>query len=145
MSNNIIHKCFECNNTNNIVYHHVVPESLGGKNTIPLCQLCHDKVHHVNKPRNISLSNLTKLGLQKRKQQGFKLGNPNLNEVRKKALQVRKTNAKDFKMRIRPIALQMIANGCNASQVANNLNQLGIKTVRNELWKSTNISYLVNS
>ena len=145
MSSNIIHKCFECNNTNNIVYHHVVPESLGGKNTIPLCQLCHDKVHHVNKPRNISLSNLTKLGLQKRKQQGFKLGNPNLNEARKKAVQVRKTNAKDFKMRIRPIALRMISDGCNASQVANNLNQLGIKTVRNELWKSTNISYLVNS
>jgi len=145
MSSNIIHKCFECNNTNNIVYHHVVPESLGGKNTIPLCQLCHDKVHHINKPRNISLSNLTKLGLQKRKQQGFKLGNPNLNEARKKAVQVCKNNAKDFKMRIRPIALQMIADGCNASQVANNLNQLGIKTVRNELWKSTNISYLVNS
>jgi DNA invertase Pin-like site-specific DNA recombinase len=122
-----------------------VPESLGGKNTIPLCQLCHDKVHHVNKPRNISLSNLTKLGLQKRKQQGFKLGNPNLKESRQKSIQVRKCNAKDFKMRIRPIALQMIADGCNASQVANNLNQLGIKTVRNELWKSTNISYLVNS
>ena len=145
MSNNIIHKCFECNNTNNIVYHHVVPESLKGKNTIPLCQLCHDKVHHINKPRNISLSNLTKLGLQKRKQQGFKLGNPNLKEARQNSLKVRKTNAKDFKMRIRPIALQMIADGCNASQVANNLNQLGIKTVRNELWKSTNISYLVNS
>jgi hypothetical protein len=28
--------------------------------------------------------------------------------------------------------------------VATNLNQLGIKTIRNNQWKSTNISYLLN-
>lgn len=144
MSNNIIHKCFECNNTNNIVHHHVVPQSLGGLNTIPLCQLCHDKVHHINKPRNISLSNLTKLGLQKRKQQGFKLGNPNLKEARQNSVKVRKCNANAFKMRIRPIALRMVSEGSNAAEVATKLNQLGIKTIRNAQWKSTNISYLLN-
>ena len=144
MSNNIIHKCFECNNTNNIVHHHVVPQSLGGLNTIPLCQLCHDKVHHINKPRNISLSNLTKLGLQKAKQRGVILGGPNLKEARKNSAKVRNCNAKDFKMRIRPIALRMVADGCSADEVATKLNQLGIKTIRNQLWKSTNISYLLN-
>lgn len=37
-------QCFECGSeaTQN---HHVVPHCLGGKNTIPLCDACHDKVH----------------------------------------------------------------------------------------------------
>tara|TARA_Y100001938_G_scaffold131676_1_gene189066 strand:- start:1137 stop:1589 length:453 start_codon:yes stop_codon:yes gene_type:complete len=38
-------KCFECGTIENIQYHHVVPKSKGGKNTIPLCQSCHSKVH----------------------------------------------------------------------------------------------------
>jgi DNA invertase Pin-like site-specific DNA recombinase len=90
------------------------------------------------------ISTRTKDALAVLKANGKVLGNPNLNEVRKKALQVRKYNANAFKMRIRPIALRMVADGCNATQVANNLNLLGIKTIRNNQWKSTNISYLLN-
>ena len=40
--------CFECGVTKKstlIHYHHVVPYSKGGKNAIPLCVDCHDKVH----------------------------------------------------------------------------------------------------
>ena len=37
--------CFECGSDENIHNHHVVPKIKGGTKTIPLCQLCHTKVH----------------------------------------------------------------------------------------------------
>jgi hypothetical protein len=36
--------CFECGRPA-IVDHHVVPESKGGTKTVPLCDLCHAKIH----------------------------------------------------------------------------------------------------
>ena len=90
------------------------------------------------------ISTRTKDALAVLKANGKVLGGPNLKEARQNSIQVRKCNANDFKMRIRPIALRMVADGCNATQVANNLNLLGIKTIRNNQWKSTNISYLLN-
>jgi hypothetical protein len=38
-------QCFECGTTENLHHHHVVPRSLGGTKTIPLCGLCHGLVH----------------------------------------------------------------------------------------------------
>jgi ribosome-binding protein aMBF1 (putative translation factor) len=40
--------CFECGANSNIHQHHVVPKTLGGKKTIPLCGACHGKVHNKN-------------------------------------------------------------------------------------------------
>ena len=37
--------CFECESTEEIHLHHVVPRSLGGTRTIPLCGRCHSLVH----------------------------------------------------------------------------------------------------
>jgi hypothetical protein len=37
--------CFECGTGEYIQQHHVVPRSLGGTKTIPLCDSCHAKVH----------------------------------------------------------------------------------------------------
>ena len=90
------------------------------------------------------ISTRTKDALAVLKTNGKVLGNPNLKESRQNSLKVSKCNANAFKMRIRPIALRMVADGCSAAEVAKNLNDLGIKTVRNQLWKSTNISYLLN-
>jgi DNA invertase Pin-like site-specific DNA recombinase len=90
------------------------------------------------------ISTRTKDALQVLKANGKVLGNPKLKEVRQKSIQVRKNNATAFKMRIRPIALRMVADGCSAAEVAKNLNDLGIKTIRNQQWKSTNVSYLLN-
>jgi hypothetical protein len=36
--------CFECGNPAHCE-HHVVPKSLGGTKTVPLCVVCHGKVH----------------------------------------------------------------------------------------------------
>ena len=50
-------KCFECDTTENIEYHHVVPRVLGGTRTIPLCSACHSKVHS---RKEMNTSKLTK-------------------------------------------------------------------------------------
>ena len=90
------------------------------------------------------ISTRTKDALAVLKANGKVLGGPNLKEARQNSVKVRKCNANAFKMRIRPIALRMVSEGSNAAEVATKLNQLGIKTIRNNQWKSTNISYLLN-
>ena len=126
---NTIPKCFECNNTNNIVYHHVIPESLGGKNIIPLCQLCHDKVHQLSNPRNISISQLTKQGLQRAKQRGVKLGGPNPTQS-VKSMNMGASKAKqNFRIKMIPIINQLKTNGFNTLQsIANYLNNNNVLT-----------------
>ena len=90
------------------------------------------------------ISTRTKDALAVLKANGKVLGGPNLKEARQNSVKVRKCNANAFKMRVRPIALRMVSEGSNAAEVATKLNQLGIKTIRNNQWKSTNISYLLN-
>jgi 5-methylcytosine-specific restriction endonuclease McrA len=58
-------KCFECGNsaTEN---HHVIPKSLGGTKTVPLCSSCHMKVHGLDGTRRAeSHVENTKRGLDK--------------------------------------------------------------------------------
>lgn len=64
-------KCFECENEASHE-HHVVPQSLGGTKTVPLCSGCHPKAHWVNGAWPIS--ELTKRGLRKRKSAGLATG-----------------------------------------------------------------------
>tara|TARA_B100000287_G_scaffold371124_1_gene368980 strand:+ start:158 stop:940 length:783 start_codon:yes stop_codon:yes gene_type:complete len=61
-------KCFECDSDKNIVHHHVVPKSLGGTKTIPLCEDCHGLVHNKN------LTHMNELRLKKQRkiaEEGF--------------------------------------------------------------------------
>ena len=126
--------CFDCNSTAHIVYHHVVPQSLGGKNTIPLCQPCHDKVHNI-KPRNISISNLTKQGLLNAKQRGVKLGGPNPT-ISVKAMNLGASKKKqNFKNKMIPIFTQLKHNGYSTLQsIADYLNNNNIPTRTGKLW-----------
>jgi DNA-binding NarL/FixJ family response regulator len=39
--------CFECGKTAKHE-HHVIPKSLGGNKTVPLCEDCHSKVHETD-------------------------------------------------------------------------------------------------
>jgi len=63
--------CFECGGTA-AHDHHVVPRSLGGTKTVPLCEGCHGKVHGTN----MKTSALSRLGLARAKAAGVKLGAP---------------------------------------------------------------------
>lgn len=59
--------CFECGGNNQIHYHHVVPEIKGGTQTIPLCIICHGKVHGKN---FLKQSELIKIGIERAKSEG---------------------------------------------------------------------------
>jgi uncharacterized protein YerC len=69
--------CFECGGTEHIHQHHIIPKSLGGTKTIPLCNDCHGKAHGkttgVHKNPN-EWKRLIKLGREKWIANGGKLG-----------------------------------------------------------------------
>jgi hypothetical protein len=59
-------KCFECDKQDtDIHYHHVVPHVLGGTKTIPLCVVCHGKVHNKN---FLTMTELQKRGIERARQ-----------------------------------------------------------------------------
>jgi hypothetical protein len=64
-------KCYECNSMSEIHYHHIVPYSFGGRKTIPLCEICHGKVHNRNFTEH---SNLIKEKLKQKRKEGVILG-----------------------------------------------------------------------
>ena len=64
------YKCFECGTAECIQHHHVVPRSAGGTKTIPLCSICHGKVHGIKRDNQINVSELTKEGIRKAKERG---------------------------------------------------------------------------
>jgi hypothetical protein len=59
--------CYECGSTEDIQYHHIIPESKGGGMTIPLCIICHGKVHDVD---FVKMKKLQKEGIERAKQNG---------------------------------------------------------------------------
>ena len=67
-------KCFECEKTEDQIEihdHHVVPRSKGGTKTIPLCYVCHAIVHN---KKSVSISELTKTALKKKRKNGYRTG-----------------------------------------------------------------------
>jgi hypothetical protein len=59
--------CFECGSDQDIHYHHVVPETKGGTMTLPLCIVCHGKVHNRD---FLKIKELQKVGIEKAKKLG---------------------------------------------------------------------------
>ena len=53
-------KCVSCETTEDLVYHHIVPLSFGGKDILSniccLCNNCHYKLHHHGKEKKYSQS-----------------------------------------------------------------------------------------
>lgn len=66
--------CFECGCRAH-VHHHVVPYSLGGTRTLPLCMKCHNKVHHIDE-RGTAIGVLIKAGIDRAREHGTKSGRP---------------------------------------------------------------------
>ena len=59
--------CFNCGSDHEIHYHHVVPECKGGKEAIPLCIVCHGKVHDVD---FVKMKKLQKEGIERARRNG---------------------------------------------------------------------------
>lgn len=65
--------CFECGSVGQVHRHHVVPRSLGGNKTVPLCEGCHGKVHGM---KFTDHGLLTRSGLAEARRRGRTLGRP---------------------------------------------------------------------
>lgn len=89
--------CFECGSDKNIVEHHIVPRSRGGTITIPLCQICHDKSHHYDSPRDISVSSLIRDGLERARKRGVQLGRPKTLDKRTGAVMFLRGNGLSYR------------------------------------------------
>ena len=61
--------CFECG-APATERHHIVPASLGGTKTVPLCGICHAKIHAVDGKRRTRIAELTKAALDAKKARG---------------------------------------------------------------------------
>lgn len=62
----------------NILFHHIVPISIGGNDTInnivPICSVCHDMIHFGASTESISHSELIKAGLERARAEGKQIG-----------------------------------------------------------------------
>lgn len=65
--------CFECNSTDDIQKHHVIPVVLGGTRTLPLCGDCHSKVHSKELTH---WKTLMTTGRERAKKRGITFGRP---------------------------------------------------------------------
>lgn len=62
--------CFECGETGELQDHHVIPRSRGGQKTVPLCLVCHGKVHQ----KDFSTSSLVKRRMAELRSHGKRYG-----------------------------------------------------------------------
>lgn len=89
------------------------------------------------------ISERTKLGLQRAKAAGKKLGNPRPEASLKKGRATVQKKADIFAMNMRPIINPMLNSGMSQKGIADALNQLGIPTQRNGLWTNTSVRRLL--
>lgn len=133
-------KCFECDKpaTEN---HHVIPQSLGGTKTVPLCGSCHDRVHGWGNKRRDHHSELTKEGLRKAKERGVQLGYPgDFSVFQEKGTKAVKELADSFANNIVLYILYYKGLGYTLQEIADSLNKNNIKTPRNSKWYAKSVS-----
>jgi hypothetical protein len=136
-------RCFECGSTHNLIKHHVVPRSEGGKKTLFLCQKHHDIVHGI-KPRNISISELAKKGIQKARERGVQLGNPNPANALKKALEAKRERSRAFAVSLAPVVKEIQRAGMTSlRQIAFTLSARGHKTPNGKEFKAQSVKDLL--
>lgn len=72
---NLDNKCINCDKTDNLQLHHIVPLSIGGtnklSNVVVLCGECHGKLHGVNWSKH---SELTRKGMETARLNGKQIG-----------------------------------------------------------------------
>lgn len=131
-------KCFECNQPADHA-HHVVPKVLGGTRTLPLCEVCHGKVHGCNW---VNHGSLTRAGLQRAKAAGKVLGNPHkrlLGLAAQRGAATNRRKADAFAASTLPIIQAYQRQGMSLRAIAEELNKCGIPTARGGRWYLTQL------
>ncbi len=138
-------ECFECGKQAT-EDHHVIPQSLGGTKTVPLCGSCHDRVHGWGNIRRDTHKELVKAGQQRAKERGVKIGFANekysgdIDRMRKKSAEVISENAVEFAKDVIIYVVHFKVLGYTLKDTALKLNELGIVTARNSKWYATSVS-----
>jgi DNA invertase Pin-like site-specific DNA recombinase len=116
---------------------------LGGTKTIPLCGGCHSLVHGGYFRRRDDHAELTKLGLEKAKARGTKLGNPRLSEVAQKGSDAAKALADEFAEEVKETLLDAIREAGTYKKAAKLLNDKKVPLPRGGKWTAQSICNLL--
>lgn len=136
--------CFECGCDGEIHNHHVVSKILGGTKTVPLCLICHGKVHGVN---FLNHKELTKQGLAIAKKRGVKLGNPDnlTKESRMKGVQkiIENSLSNDNWNRAKEFISKLDTK--HLTNIALLLNKNGYRTRRGSIFYASTVKRLIKN
>jgi hypothetical protein len=136
-------ECFECG-APATEDHHVIPQSLGGTKTVPLCGCCHERVHDAGWKRRDNHAELTREGLRKAKERGVVLGNnTNLDVASMRGRDAQVAKANKFALEIYAIILPLLEQGFLLRQVAEYLNENNIASAQGKKWGISSVSNLV--
>lgn len=131
-------ECFECGEPAT-EDHHVIPQSLGGTKTVPLCGPCHDRVHDGGWKRRDSHSSLTREGLKRARERGVVLGSTKIEEAQAKSREVQTAKADAFATNIFQTISPLRDKGYTFLQIAEYLNTNGIATARGGDWHTSSV------
>ena len=126
-------KCFECSSIENTENHHVVPKSLGGARTIPLCSYCHSKVHDKKDTR---IGQLTKNVLGKRYCRKVPFGKT-LSDCGSKFL--RNKNEETVILKMKNLRIE----GFSYQKIADILNRESFPTREGRPWIKTSVNMIL--
>ena len=140
--------CFECGDvaTEN---HHVIPRSLGGTKTVPLCATCHGRVHDGLKRRD-GHARLVRDALAAYKARGGKLGASlpecrNLTQAARvdgahRAGEVHAAKAQEAYTDLLPTVAAYRDDGLSLRAIASRLNADGQTTRTGKPWNQTQVA-----
>jgi len=141
-------QCFECETTEDLQEHHVVPRSRGGTKTVTLCYQCHMKAHG-RSGKGQDHKKLTKQGmkraLKKRREMDpdFKWGGPITNEIRAKAIQTRIDKADTYAREHGALLTSLYNQTGSYIGTSRELNKMGIKTQNGKKWYASSVRNLL--
>ena len=120
--------CAVCGSTEDLQHHHFTPRIEGGiddeTNIITLCYKHHCEIHGKPYRNHINHSELTKKGIQKAKERGVKLGNPNLVEYNK----IKKRKARKYAWEHKDFLISLRDSGMTLREMCDILESKNIKT-----------------
>jgi len=132
--------CFDCGNAGDMHQHHVIPKSVGGNETIPLCMECHGKVHERSFTNH---RELTIKGLAAAKARGVKLGNvsnlTNRDTTKATAAKRDKSMANNVKMQVIMADIEAEHGSQSLRGMAALLNNAGYTTSQGKYWQATSV------
>lgn len=143
-------ECFECGKPAT-EDHHVIPQSLGGKKTIPLCGGCHALVHGgYNKRRDDHVA-LTKAGHARARAEGktWGFGTPTCTVDHAEVVRLSKEALEREKIEYAESIIEMLIELRNSlmsvNGIADELNSMGIKTQRGKTWHAKSVANIFDT